>query len=136
MIIAIVVIISSQRPNVPIKKIKKPYKKPEKTDLKYHPSRITIIINSHHGNQTKKSSIPLIVLDEMRNIKSNNPLKVVSIKLTNESTYCPNWVCISGKPPINTLHLYQQLHTSLYIKFYIKWRKSSQPSGQLLVLIN
>src|SRR5699024_2021381 len=72
MIIAIVGMISSQRPNVPMKKKKKPYKKPEKPEEKYQPSRITIRLNSHHGNHTNTSAIPLIVLDEMRNIKSNN----------------------------------------------------------------
>src|SRR5699024_12799451 len=82
-VIAMVVIISSHKPNVPIKKINKPYRKPENIDLKYHPKRMIKMINNHHGNHTKISSIALIIFEVMIKMASKKLLNVVSKKLTN-----------------------------------------------------
>src|SRR5699024_1160954 len=85
-IIAIVDIISSHNPKVPIKNTKKPYNTPEKKDLKYHVIKTMISINSHHGNHTKKSSIPLIMDEDIVKIKSKKLSKVRSIHPTRLST--------------------------------------------------
>src|SRR5690606_11963434 len=82
-IIAIVVIMSSHNPKLPIRKINKLYNIPENTDLKYHPNRKMISIKHHQGMVTNKSSKKLMVLEEMKKIKSKNPSNVVSKKSTN-----------------------------------------------------
>ncbi|GAA0341692.1 hypothetical protein J18TS1_32090 [Oceanobacillus oncorhynchi subsp. incaldanensis] len=92
----IVIIISSHRPKLPMRKIKRPYKTPEKSDLKYHPSKKMITINSHHGIIIRKSVSPLIDLEVMKNIKSNKTSKLLARKLTNSSTYFPASNVMSG----------------------------------------
>lgn len=65
-IIAIVVIISSHNPKLPIRNIKIANSTPEKIDLKYHPSKKITIIKLHQGMATSILSIKLIVLEEIK----------------------------------------------------------------------
>jgi hypothetical protein len=97
---AMVVIMSSHSPNVPIRKMNAAYKMPEKTDLKYHPNKKMAIMNSHHGIQIKKSWMALMNLDDTKKMKSKNPENEESRKATNSSAYFPMCVRISGNPSI------------------------------------
>src|SRR5699024_8881672 len=94
--IEIVIIISSHKPNVPIRKINTAKTTPASAVLKYHPNKNITIIKTHHGRATKNPSIPLIVLENIKNtsisfiffenikkIKLNNPANVVAKKSTN-----------------------------------------------------
>src|SRR5699024_9890919 len=78
--IEIVIIISSHKPNVPIRKINTTT---ASSVLKYHPNKNISIIKTHHGRATKIPSIPLIVLENIKKIKLNNPANVVAKKSTN-----------------------------------------------------
>src|SRR5690625_1657724 len=64
--IEIVIIISSHKPNVPIRKINTAKTTPASAVLKYHPNKNITIIKTHHGRATKNPSIPLIVLEKDR----------------------------------------------------------------------
>src|SRR5690625_1736971 len=115
-IMEIVIIISSQKPNVPIRNIKILKVIPHKIDLKYHPNANIIKINSHHGSQTKKSSIPLIIQDAIKKIKSKKPSKVVANQLIKSSTYFPIDVVSSGNSFISSHCYSQHSHPSCFVK--------------------
>src|SRR5690625_2388676 len=97
-IMEIVIIISSQKPNVPMRKINILNVMPHKNDLKYHPKTKINSINSHQSNHTKNISIPLIEREAIKKIKSKKPSNVVANQLIKISTYFPIEVVISGNP--------------------------------------
>ncbi len=96
-----------------------PYNTPEKSDLKYQPSKKMIIINSHHGIIIRKSVNPLIDLDVIKNMKSNRADRLSARKLTKSSIYFPASKLISGKLIISIIAAKKAVCTSPSVIYFV-----------------
>src|SRR5699024_89929 len=131
-IIAIVIIMSSHKPNVPIKNTNILYKIPEKNERKNQPNKKIMITNTNHGIQVKNPSMPLIILDATKKIKLKNPSSTLSKKSTRSFAKIPILNSILGK-----FHICRLLKCSFTLLYVIQLQEVADfLISYFLILLN